>query len=89
MRPSCYYQTASCQPINYRQFVPQIQTFNGAVGSFRRSKCFIQNKTLIYIFLLQKIKIIPDKQFDQILKKVHTSLVQHSYLGSERRVGAD
>lgn len=54
MRPSCHYQTASCQPINYRQFVPKIQTFNGVVGFFRRPKCFIQNKTLIYIFLLKK-----------------------------------
>lgn len=53
---------------------------------------FIQNKTIIYIFLLQKInnkKIIPDKQFHQVLKKVQTDLAMHLYwyctdLGSAR-----
>lgn len=88
----CYYQTTSCQPINYRQFVPQKQTVtNGVVGLCWRW-CFpFKIKPLIYIFLLQKIKkkIIPDKQFHQVLKKVQTDLAMHLYwyctdLGSAR-----
>lgn len=53
----CYYQTTSCQPINYRQFVPQKQTVtNGVVGLCWRW-CFpFKIKPLIYIFLLQRIK---------------------------------